>query len=278
MINSSLFYGSTILSLIIFLKYKKNNINNNKKNKINDIINNPIKKDVFVNFFNNNLVNWFNNNMINKYTMPNDATKHMNRMLNYTVPGGKLTRGLTVVNTTALIKNIKLNEQNKINNDLFNISCSVGWCIEFLQASFLVADDMMDGSITRRGKPCWYKNDDIGYNAINDALILLTQIDIILQKVCKNDFNKLNKLRTMFTNTSYQTELGQLLDVMMDGKKKDFNEFTMDIYKKIVEYKTAYYSFYAPIALGFIIADVNDENEFKKAREICHQLGKFFFC
>lgn len=33
----------------------------------------------------------------------------------------------------------------------------VGWCIEWLQASFLVWDDIMDESVTRRGQPCWYK-------------------------------------------------------------------------------------------------------------------------
>jgi farnesyl diphosphate synthase len=32
---------------------------------------------------------------------------------------------------------------------------ALGWCIELLQAYFLVADDIMDGSITRRGQPCW---------------------------------------------------------------------------------------------------------------------------
>jgi len=26
-----------------------------------------------------------------------------------------------------------------------------------MQAFFLVADDVMDSSITRRGQPCWYK-------------------------------------------------------------------------------------------------------------------------
>lgn len=34
---------------------------------------------------------------------------------------------------------------------------AVGWCIEWMQAYFLVADDIMDESITRRGQPCWYK-------------------------------------------------------------------------------------------------------------------------
>ena len=33
----------------------------------------------------------------------------------------------------------------------------LGWCVEWLQAFFLVADDVMDRSVTRRGAPCWYK-------------------------------------------------------------------------------------------------------------------------
>ena len=46
-----------------------------------------------------------------------------------------------------------------------------------------------------------------------------------------------------------QTELGQLLDLTsqpMDGKI-DLNRFTVERYRLIVKYKTAFYTFYLPI-------------------------------
>ena len=55
------------------------------------------------------------------------------------------------------------------------------------QAYFLVADDIMDGSITRRGQPCWYKKDNIGMMAVNDALILESCIYELLDKHLKGD-------------------------------------------------------------------------------------------
>lgn len=47
-----------------------------------------------------------------------------------------------------------------------------------------------------------------------------------------------------------QTELGQLLDLTsqpMDGSKVDLARFTLQRYRLIVKYKTAFYTFYLPI-------------------------------
>ena len=50
-----------------------------------------------------------------------------------------------------------------------------------LQAFFLVLDDIVDRSFTRRGQLCWYKNADVGNIAINDAVMLEAAIYQLLK-------------------------------------------------------------------------------------------------
>ena len=57
-----------------------------------------------------------------------------------------------------------------------------------LQAFFLVSDDMMDSSITRRGQPCWYRVEEpckVGLIAINDAFLLEGAIYYLLKRYFK---------------------------------------------------------------------------------------------
>ncbi len=53
-------------------------------------------------------------------------------------------------------------------------------CVQ-LQACFLVADDLMDASVTRRGQPCWYKVEGISTIAVNDAFLLRSALFVFLK-------------------------------------------------------------------------------------------------
>lgn len=63
---------------------------------------------------------------------------------------GKLNRGLAVVDGMRALM------PEGVPDELMFKAQVVGWCIEWLQAAFLVWDDIMDESVTRRGQPCWW--------------------------------------------------------------------------------------------------------------------------
>ena len=120
----------------------------------------------------------------------------------------------------------------------------LGWCIEWLQAFFLVADDVMDGSITRRGQPCWYKIPKVGMTAVNDGFLLQSHLLKLLKRYFGESPSYLPLLE-LFNEVTWQTELGQLLDLTSQPPPGvgpiDLDRFTLERYKAIVKYKTAYY-------------------------------------
>eukprot|EP00889_Picochlorum_renovo_P006232 jgi/Picre1/33262/NNA_008586.t1 len=108
---------------------------------------------------------------------PEQTKEWMKRMIDYNVPHGKLNRGMAVLDAFKASVG-----EGEMSEEQIHKARILGWCIEFLQAYFLVADDIMDHSITRRGQPCWYKQPDIGLIAINDGIILESCIYRILKK------------------------------------------------------------------------------------------------
>ncbi|KAI5618320.1 farnesyl pyrophosphate synthase [Silurus asotus] len=200
-----------------------------------------------------------------------DAVNRLREVLRYNATGGKRNRGLSVIGSLReLIPPSKLSPED-VENALL-----VGWCIELLQAFFLVADDIMDASSTRRGQPCWYKKEGIGLDAINDAFLLEGSIYRLLRKHCRGQPYYVHLLE-LFTETSFQTELGQALDLMTAPPNKiDLNRFTMDRYKAIVKYKTAFYSFYLPVAAAMYMAGIDSEVEHNNAKLILLEMGEFF--
>jgi hypothetical protein len=82
-----------------------------------------------------------------------------------------------------------------------------------MQAYFLVADDIMDKSITRRGQPCWYRAEGVGLIAINDGILLECLLYFVLRKHLRGHA-AYPHLLDLFLETTHQTAHGQLLDLI----------------------------------------------------------------
>ncbi|AAS52563.1 AEL122Wp [Eremothecium gossypii ATCC 10895] len=211
---------------------------------------------------------------LREYGIPQDAIDWYEKSLNYNTPGGKLNRGLSVVDTYVILKNCKSPLDLPV--DEYRRVALLGWCVELLQAYFLVADDMMDKSITRRGQPCWYRVEEVGDMAINDAFMLEAAIYCLLKRNFRDQPYYVDLLELLH-DVTFQTEVGQLLDLMTAPEFiVDLNKFSLQRHSYIVIFKTAYYSFYLPVALAMYAAGVNDERDFAQAREVLLPLGEYF--
>ncbi|XP_058165813.1 farnesyl pyrophosphate synthase isoform X1 [Dasypus novemcinctus] len=200
-----------------------------------------------------------------------DAFARLKEVLEYNVIGGKYNRGLTVL---AVFK--ELEEPKKQDADSLQRALTVGWCVELLQAFFLVADDIMDSSLTRRGQLCWYQKPGVGLDAVNDALLLEACIYRLLKLYCREQPYYLNLIE-LFLQSSYQTEIGQTLDLLTAPQGNvDLGRFTEKRYKSIVKYKTAFYSFYLPVAAAMYLVGIDGEKEHASAKKILLEMGEYF--
>ncbi|NXD29608.1 FPPS synthase, partial [Spelaeornis formosus] len=210
-----------------------------------------------------------------------DAVARLKQVLEYNTPGGKCNRGLTVV--AAFRRLVAPAGQDP---ESLRCALAVGWCIELFQAFFLVADDIMDASLTRRGQLCWYKKEGIGLDAINDAFLLESSVYRLLRRYCGQQPYYLHLLE-LFLQSS-QPSLGlvfgelQLLpsvpELLRVGEARPWGSawFLWHRYKAIVKYKTAFYSFYLPVAAAMYMAGINGKEEHEDAKAILLEMGEFF--
>jgi len=148
--------------------------------------------------------------------------------------------------------------------------------------SLLIADDIMDGSETRRGQPCWYKKDDLGLTAFNDAILLETCVYSLLAKHFRDQPYYQNLLES-FLEVTRLTSMGQALDLLSAntfnkerGQPGSLSTFDMNRYNAIVKYKTSYYSFFLPVALAMNMAGIKDSELYLQSKRILLEMGHFF--
>uniref|UniRef100_A0A8C5UT09 Farnesyl pyrophosphate synthase n=1 Tax=Microcebus murinus TaxID=30608 RepID=A0A8C5UT09_MICMU len=174
-----------------------------------------------------------------------DAISRLKEVLEYNAIGGKYNRGMTV-----LVAFRELVEPKKQDADSLQRALTVGWCVEL--------------------KP------GIGLDAVNDALLLEACIYRLLKHYCREQPYYLNLIE-LFLQSSYQTEIGQTLDLITAPQGNvELGRFTEKRYKSIVKYKTAFYSFYLPVAAAMYMAGIDGEKEHANAKKILLEMGEFF--
>lgn len=117
---------------------------------------------------------------------------------------------------------------------------------------------------------------DVGMIAINDAFMLESSIYILLKKYFKQEKYYVDVVE-LFHEVTFQTELGQTCDLLTAPEDHvDLDNFSMEKYTFIVIYKTAYYSFYLPVALALHYCGVATPKNLKQAEDILIPMGEYF--
>ena len=154
----------------------------------------------------------------------------------------------------------------------------VGWCLEVLQAAFLVVDDVCDGAETRRGKPAYYRLPDVGAGrAVNDGLLLESLVFRLLRRHLRTHDSYVELLE-LFRESIFVTECGQLIDLNAPPQTiEDVTErFTLVHYRKMAACKTSHYTFFLPVACALHLTDTASSQALTEARQICDAIGEYF--
>ena len=112
--------------------------------------------------------------------------------------------------------------------------------------------------------------------AINDAFMLESSIYVLL-KLHFGSHPAYAALLELFHDVTFKTEVGQLVDLLTAPEDRvDLGSFSGAKFAYIVVYKTAWYSFYLPVALALHYLGLATERNLGQARRILIPLGEYF--
>ena len=164
-------------------------------------------------------------------------------LVDYTSDGGKCIRGLLSV--YGFLELTGYDPDSKEAEPGY----ALGWVQEILQASFLVADDLMDNGVLRRGKPCWYLTTEKKYASVSDSYFLENVLYMIIDHYFKDyPLEVVYKIKSLILETTLHTAFGQYID--MSPK-----EPTLANWELTVTNKTSYYSIWQPFISGIVASN-----------------------
>ena len=156
--------------------------------------------------------------------------------------------------------------------------------VELLHNFFLINDDIIDKSDTRRGKPSLHKvfdkflvkHKNIKFNGQDLAIVAADVVYALAIKAflsVREEYQRKEKALQRFIKAAVHTGCGEFIE-LLSGIKKIEQVDKKDIYK-IYDYKTAHYTFASPLSMGAILAGAA-KSEINKLSEFSIYLGRAF--
>ncbi|KAK9886191.1 hypothetical protein WA026_015710 [Henosepilachna vigintioctopunctata] len=217
----------------------------------------------FKSFFLTIIEDLTNHNLISSIDEVNDR---MGQIMNYCVSGGKQVRPSLLIAAYKFIRT-----ETGLVGESIEDAIKLAWCLEMMASFFLVLDDILDNSEKRRGKLCWYKNEDVGMNAINDAVLIQMGLFELLKKYFINH-KFYQQIVDVFLVVNLKTFVGQTLDC----NSNNISTFSWKKFNEMCDNKTGYYTYYFPIVLAMYLAERADLQLQEKAFDIFMELGRFY--
>ncbi|XP_069688248.1 farnesyl pyrophosphate synthase-like [Periplaneta americana] len=201
-----------------------------------------------------------------------EAGDWLENIIRYHVPGGKVKRGLAFMRTYKMLAS-----QQDLTPENIRLSIVMAVCIEMLEASFFILDDLMDGSILRRTRPCWYHVNNIGVAAANDVVLVQCAVYQVLEKYFSDKPYYLDTVK-LFRDITFKNSLSLVLDDNVAkkgaGRVPDLNTYTMERYRTIAKYKTSFYASCFPFTLATCMTGLKNEELIRKCNDILLEIGE----
>jgi hypothetical protein len=110
---------------------------------------------------------------------------------------------------------------------------------------------------------------------IDVSCLFRSSISVLLQKFMRQQPYYFEVIE-IFNATSFQTELGQLLHLNpAPDDRLDLSNISFDKYDICARYKTAFYSFYIPVALAMYLAGVATPDNLRQPKVVLMALGVY---
>lgn len=199
--------------------------------------------------------------------------EHFIELVKYSTKGGKKIRGIVASSIYCELLHISPDSKEAYPGYI------LGWAFEISQAAFLVADDLMDQSKTRRGQPCWYLRKNVGNSAVNDALIV-ENLSFVLIESLRNNGQPKEKCLSDAVIDQIIMLIRQTISVTTVGQSYDFKckTYSFDCYNIIVNSKTSHYTICTPIIAAIIATQTISEDIWsdKKFNTLLEKIGYYF--